>query len=96
MFYRELTFDDLPAVEEINLDATIYYYYRKANTDGLPENCYPEEEEFEITLEPGYADLIMAAYVREARYAIKEIEQKVSEIDVRTVRQWLEEEQEDY
>ena len=94
MFYKELTFDELPAVDEINLDATIYYYHLDAKTDGLPENCYPEEEEFEVTLEPGYADVIMAAYVREARYAIKEIDRKVSEISVATVRQWLDEQEE--
>ena len=67
----------LPEVEEIELELEYDYYHQPAKTYGLPENCYPAEEECEINLPKDYKEQIRVAYLREAETAITMIEAQV-------------------
>lgn len=73
-------FYPLPEVEEIDLELEYDYYFRPAKTYGLPENCYPAEEDVEINLPSDYREQIMAAYAKEAETAIKMIEYQVQQL----------------
>ena len=88
---KQYTFEELPQVDDITIDLIVYYYYSPAKLDALPEDCYPEEEEIDITPEEGYEQAIMSAYVAAARLAIKQVDDQLAEIDATTVREWVEE-----
>ena len=85
---KQYTFEELPQVDDITIDLLVCYYYRPAKLDGLPEDCYPEEEEIDIAPESGYEQAIMSAYTAAARLAIKQIDDQIAEIDAATVRKW--------
>jgi len=94
---KAFTFDDLPTVDEIELELDFTYYHLPAKLSGPPESCYPEEEEAEITLPKGFEQIVIAKYMAAARLAIKGIEDKCREMEVDgTVREWAEEERRDY
>ena len=93
---KQYTFEELPQVDDITIDLVVCYYYSPAKLDGLPEDCYPEEEEIDITPESGYEQAIMSAYVDAARLAIKQIDDQIAEIDGATVREWVEDARNDW
>jgi len=96
MILKEFTFENLPEVYEITLDVLATYYHLDAKTDGLPENCYPDETEVEVELDKGYKDIIMAAYTKAALAAIEQIEKETLEFDEATVKEWIDEQECEY
>jgi hypothetical protein len=91
MSTKTYTFDELPA-PDITLDLSYIYTFRPGRTQGLPENCYPEEEECEVKLPEGFEKAVMTAYIMAARQAMKEIESRVMDLEFdMTPRQWAEE-----
>lgn len=87
---RQHLFEDEPLIS-VEIDLDVYYSYTPAKLYGRPEDCYPEEEEFEIVPEKDYAERIMAAYVAEAREAIKRFEAEIESLaNNQTVREWAE------
>lgn len=92
MPYKEHTFEDLPA-PDITLELYYNYSYTPGRYFGLPENCYPEEEESELSLPDGWEEQVISAYMTAAREAMKQIEQKVIEMrDDGLPREWAEQE----
>ena len=88
------TFEDeeLPTVGNIELELDYSYSYDAGRYSGPPEDCWPSEEESEINLPAGYEDVIIAAYMKAARAAIKEIDAKVEEMNSdNNAREWAEE-----
>lgn len=53
--------DEEAEIVEVEVDCQCYVVYCPAQTDGLPENCHPDESEFEIQevtpCEPEFADM---------------------------------------
>ena len=85
-------FEELPVVDDIELDLDYSYSYDAGRYSGPPEDCYPAEEESEINLPAGYEDVIIAAYMKAARAAIKAVDAKVEEMnDDGLPREWEEE-----
>lgn len=73
-------FFNLPEVEEVGLELEYDYSYQPAKVNGLPEDCYPEDESCEINLPSDYKEQIRAAYAREAEIAILAVEAKVRQL----------------
>jgi len=88
------TFEDEPCIE-IELELEFSYSYDPGRYHGKPEDCYPAEEESEITPPNDYESIIMAAYMAEAKQAVKRFEAKIEEMVADHVpRVWVEEYQE--
>lgn len=81
----------LPEIDELPLEVEFTYSYDPGKYHGLPENCYPEEEEAEVTLPDNYEQIIFDHYLRAARVAIKHVENHVNSIKVSEVAEWAEE-----
>lgn len=87
---KEWTFEDLPT-PNVTLDLYYSYYYKPAKLNGLPENCCPEEEESEIQLPNQLENIVITAYLKAARQAIKVIADKVQDMDFDGLpREWAE------
>lgn len=86
---KVLTFEDemLP-MEPIEFEVAFDYYYDPGKYNGLPENCYPEEEDGEASLPANFQEIVMNHYIAMARKAIKNIEAYVEEIKVDEIREW--------
>ena len=85
-------FEELPVVDDIELELDYSYSYDAGRYSGPPEDCYPAEEDSEINLPAGYEGVIMAACMKAARAAIKAIEARVEEMnDDGLPREWEEE-----
>ena len=93
---KQYTFEELPQVDDITLDLVVCYHYSPAKLDALPEDCYPEEEEIDVTPEDGYEQVIMSAYVAAARLAIKQVDDQIAAIDGATVREWVDDARNDW
>lgn len=88
------TFDDLPEVGEIELELDYDYTFIPGYMDGLPENCYPAEEECEIRLVDGWEQHIMNCYIAAAQQAIKVMSSKIADLEfINAPRQWVKENQ---
>ena len=94
---KTFAFEELPEVMELELELDFTYHHDPGRYSGPPENCYPEEEEAEITLPKGFEQIVVAKYLAAARLAIKEIENRAQVMEVDgTCREWAEEAKRDF
>ena len=90
---KTITFDNLPQIDEIELELDWSYRVTPGRFEGLPENCFPDDAEWEITPPADLRWAIMARYIRAAEEAITMIEGKISDMDCDAMpRKWAEEE----
>ena len=90
---KEWTFEDLPA-PDVTLDLYWHYSHTPAKTDGIPEGCWPEEEDSEICLPREFVKEVMNAYLVAARAAMRQIEDKVQDMQFDNMpKQWANEEE---
>lgn len=89
----EFEFEVDPILVELDLD---YCYYRQpAKLNGRPEDCYPEDEESEITLTGNWQDRIREAFLNEADQAIKGMQDRLCDLEFdRMPAKWAKEDQE--
>lgn len=87
---------ELPEIDtEIELELDFTYSYDPGCYSGLPENCYPSEEDAEITLEPEWEKRVIRIYTQAMQNAIKSIHAQCDEMcSDGTVASWANEERE--
>jgi hypothetical protein len=81
MGVKTLLFDELPVVDEIEIDAEYTAYYHPGCTQLAPEDCYPPEVEIEIRLPDGWEQNVIEKYLAAAREAIKGIEAEIRKME---------------
>lgn len=89
----EFEFEVDPILVELDLE---YSYYRQpAKLNGSPEDCYPEEEEGEVSLVGNWKDKIRDAFMAEAEQAIRSMEDRLMDLEFDNMpRKWAQEDQE--
>jgi FtsZ-binding cell division protein ZapB len=94
---KEWTFEDLPTVDSIDIGLNFDYYYDPGKFSGRPEDCYPPEEESNVSLPDGWEEIVMGAYVQAARKAIAQIQAEVEELaESNAAAEWAEDAAADY
>jgi len=81
MGVKTLLFDELPVVDEIEIDVEYTAYYHPGCTQLAPEDCYPPEVEIEIRLPDGWEQNVTEKYLAAAREAIKGIEAEIRKME---------------
>lgn len=85
--------EQLPGVDDIKLNVNYVYTRTPARLNAAPEDCYPEEEECEISLPREWQAKVMNAYIVAGFEAVKKIECDIipgMEFD-NMPRKWVEE-----
>ncbi len=81
MGVKTLLFDELPVVDEIEIDVEYTAYYHPGCVQLAPEHCYPPEVEIEIRLPDGWEQNVTGKYLAAAREAIKMIEAEIRKME---------------
>ena len=103
MLTRDYWFEELGPNQDITIRLTLEFgfYYQAAKLNGRPEDCYPEELDWEINL-PDHLDLIVAGQMltaspEEVASVVTQIESLVYEMNhtPELAKEWYDEEEDD-